>query len=61
MTSEEAENLNEDLIDNISESDKSANIDVEKLNEHDAEVRKRIDDLLERKRLKEQLDDSDDW
>ncbi len=61
MTSEEAENLNDDLIDNISDGDKSASIDVEKLNEHDAEVRKRIDDLLERKRLKEQLDDSDDW
>lgn len=29
--------------------------------EHDHEVRKRIDDLLEKKRLKELLDDSDDW
>ncbi len=28
---------------------------------HNAEVRKRIDDLLERKRLKELIDDSDDW
>ncbi|KXJ49170.1 MAG: hypothetical protein AXW17_11465 [Colwellia sp. Phe_37] len=28
---------------------------------HNSEVRKRIDDLLERKRLKELLDDSDDW
>ncbi|WP_257174043.1 PA3496 family putative envelope integrity protein [Colwellia sp. M166] len=28
---------------------------------HNSEVRRRIDDLLERKRLKELLDDSDDW
>lgn len=28
---------------------------------HNSEVRKRIDDLLEKKRLKELLDDSDDW
>jgi hypothetical protein len=28
---------------------------------HNTEVRKRIDDLLEQKRLKELLDDSDDW
>lgn len=28
---------------------------------HKCEVRKRIEDLLERKRLKELLDDSDDW
>ncbi|MBL4911458.1 MAG: hypothetical protein JKX78_15800 [Alteromonadaceae bacterium] len=28
---------------------------------HDKEVRKRIDDLLEKKRLKELLDDEDDW
>ncbi len=27
----------------------------------DAQVRKRIDDLLEKKRLKELLDDTDDW
>lgn len=26
-----------------------------------SQVRKRIDDLLERKRLKELLDDTDDW
>lgn len=29
--------------------------------EHDADVRKRIDDLLDKKRLKDLLDDSDDW
>ena len=28
---------------------------------HKCEVRKRIEELLERKRLKELLDDSDDW
>jgi len=35
--------------------------DIEESNEHDTEVRKRIDDLIEKKRLKELLDDSDDW
>ena len=29
--------------------------------EHNSEIRKRIDDLLEQKRLKALLDDSDDW
>jgi hypothetical protein len=29
--------------------------------EANTKVRKRIDDLLEKKRLKEALDDSDDW
>jgi len=28
---------------------------------HNSEVRKRIDDLLEKKRLKALLDDADDW
>jgi hypothetical protein len=28
---------------------------------HNSEVRKRIDELLEKKRLKALLDDSDDW
>ena len=28
---------------------------------HNSEVRKRIDDLKEQKRLKELLDDTDDW
>lgn len=28
---------------------------------HNSEVRKRIDDLLEQKRLKALLDDADDW
>ena len=61
MTSDNAEDFNDDLVDNISDGDKSANVNAEKLNEHDAEVRKRIDELLEKKRLKELLDDSDDW
>lgn len=29
--------------------------------EKNTKVRKRIDDLLEKKRLREALDDSDDW
>ncbi len=29
--------------------------------ENNSKVRKRIDDLLEKKRLREALDDSDDW
>jgi len=29
--------------------------------ENNTKVRKRIDDLLEKKRLREALDDSDDW
>ena len=29
--------------------------------EHDKQVRKRIDELLEKKRLKELLGDSDEW
>lgn len=28
---------------------------------HNSDVRKRIDDLLERKRLKAMLDDAEDW
>ncbi|NQY35344.1 MAG: hypothetical protein HRT37_10310 [Alteromonadaceae bacterium] len=28
---------------------------------HDSEVRKRIDELLEKKRLKDLLDNSEDW
>ena len=36
-------------------------IDIAVVNNHDTEVRKRIDDLLEQKRLKKLLDESDDW
>ena len=28
---------------------------------HDSDVRKRIDNLLDNKRLRDMLDDSDDW
>lgn len=41
--------------------DKDSNIDVKNSEVKDASVRKRIDDLLEKKRLKELLDDTDDW
>jgi hypothetical protein len=36
-------------------------VDITVANDHDTEVRKRIDDLLEQKRLKKLLDESDDW
>ena len=36
-------------------------IDIAVVNNHDTEVRKRIDDLLEQKRLRKLLDESDDW
>ena len=36
-------------------------LDITEVNDHDTGVRKRIDDLLEQKRLKKSLDDSDDW
>jgi hypothetical protein len=36
-------------------------LDITEVNDHDTGVRKRIDDLLEQKRLKKLLDDSDDW
>jgi len=42
----------EDERDNMTNSERAA---------HDKAVRKRIDDLLERKHLKEMLDDEDDW
>ncbi|NQZ22815.1 MAG: hypothetical protein HRT53_12255 [Colwellia sp.] len=32
-----------------------------KIAENNSKVRKRIDDLLEKKRLREELDDSEDW
>ena len=36
-------------------------LEAEEINQHDTEVRKRIDALKEKKRLKDLLDDSDDW
>ena len=50
-----------DLID----SNKKAENELDRRNQeqamHDIKVRRRIDDLLEKKRLKYLLDDSDDW
>jgi hypothetical protein len=51
----------ENLTNNNVEIDKDSNIDVKNSEVKDAKVRKRIDDLLEQKRLKEMLDDTDDW
>lgn len=47
-TSDELENYDKDLA-------------TGRKAEKNTKVRKRIDDLLERKRLREALDDSDDW
>jgi hypothetical protein len=41
--------------------DEKSNESTSEQAQHDKEVRKRIDDLLEKKRLKELLDDEDDW
>lgn len=57
MTYDSTENLNSNNID----IDKDAEIDMNKNEVKDIKVRQRIDDLLEKKRLKELLDDSDDW
>ena len=49
-----------DDSDPISDEEKADWTDAEHA-AHDKEVRKRIDELLEKKRLKELLDDEDDW
>ena len=49
-----------DYNDSFSDEEKSNWSDAEHA-AHDKEVRKRIDELLEKKRLKELLDDEDDW
>lgn len=48
------------LDDNDGSSFEEIAIDDKKV-ESSSQVRKRIDDLLEKKRLKELLDDTDDW
>jgi hypothetical protein len=57
--------MNDNFTDNITPliEQKSYDKDLPKGEQaaHNSEVRKRIDDLLERKRLKDLLDDSDDW
>ena len=57
--------MNDDLTDEMSSAadQESYDKDLPKGEKatHNSDVRRRIDDLLERKRLKELLDDSDDW
>jgi len=56
MSYDNTENLNDN-----NDVDADANIEVNAKEQKDPKVRKRIDDLLEKKRLKELLDDTDDW
>ena len=53
------------MSDEFSPNDDSENYDKDlatgKKADKNTKVRKRIDDLLEKKRLREALDDSDDW
>jgi len=53
------------MSDEFKSSDESVDYDKDlatgKKAEKNTKVRKRIDDLLEKKRLREALDDSDDW
>jgi len=53
------------MADEFRASDESQDYDKDlatgKTAEKNSKVRKRIDDLLEKKRLREELDDSDDW
>ena len=51
-----------DIDDNdpISEEEKATWTDAKRA-AHEKEVRRRIDELLEKKRLKELLDEEDDW
>jgi len=48
-------------IDNIDENNYDKDLAKSVKAEHDSTVRQRIDELMERKRLKELLDDTDDW
>ena len=57
MTYDDADELNESNMDN----DFDADFELDASEQKDAKVRKRIDDLLEKKRLRELLDDTDDW
>lgn len=53
------------MADEYKPNDESENYDKDlatgKKAENNTKVRKRIDDLLEKKRLREALDDSEDW
>lgn len=55
-----SDNREHDVNEGNFDYEPSSKQEVEKA-EHDHEVRKKIDDLLEKKRLKELLDDSEDW
>jgi len=55
MTYDETDDVND------SNNEKESLIDIKTSEIKDAKVRKRIDDLLEKKRLRDQLDDTDDW
>ena len=59
MTYDDDNDLNDD--DDMIDSDIEETITVKSGEEKNAKVRRRIDDLLESKRLKELLDDSEDW
>lgn len=57
--------MNQNLADDMNSPIESNNYDDDlpkgEQAQHNSEVRKRIDELLEQKRLKELLDDADDW
>ena len=57
MTYDNTNNIDDKNID----TDQDANVNIKPSEEKNPEVRKRIDELLEKKRLKEMLDDTDDW
>lgn len=50
-----------DLIDSNKNAERELNNKTQQQTKHDINVRKRIDDFIEQKRLKYLLDDSDDW
>lgn len=51
----------DDIMDGNDNSDFDDGMIADEKSESNSNVRKKIDDLLEKKRLKELLDDSDDW
>jgi hypothetical protein len=53
--------MSDELRRNDSEENYDKDLATGKKAENNTKVRKRIDDLLEKKRLREALDDSDDW
>jgi len=57
----EDDDLNDNDDDFTIDTEDDSTDDEQPSNKKNPEVRKRIDDLLERKRLKELLDDTDDW